>query len=61
MEFKIACVGTQMYGDRGLILHDKSVPEQSTIGFHDNDFKKMIRAPDSKRNGIKSIKIKNRD
>ena len=53
MEFKIAVVGTKMYGDIGLISDDPSVPKQLTKGFRDDDFKKMIRAPDSKRNGIK--------
>lgn len=53
MEFKIACVGTQMYGDIGLISHDKDKPTQNSKGFHDDDFKKLIRAPDSRHNEIK--------
>ena len=53
MEFKIACVGTKMYGDLALISNDPDAPKQQEKGFRDDDFKKMIRAPDTKRNGIK--------
>ena len=28
MEFKIACVGTNMYGDLGLISNDPAIPKQ---------------------------------
>ena len=60
MEFKIACIGTTMYGDRGLVLNDPTIPPQSTKGFRDDNLKKLIRAPDSHRNQIKSIFVKDR-
>jgi len=61
MEFKVACVGTQMYGDLSLLSHDRDKPAKREKGFHDDDFKKMIRAPDSRHNAIKPVYIKDRE
>lgn len=36
MEFKIAVIGTKMYGDIGLIVNDPSRPPQTEKGFHDS-------------------------
>ena len=41
-----------MFGDLGLISNDPSIPKQESKGFRDDDFKKMIRSPDSRKNGI---------
>lgn len=35
MEFKIAVIGSKMYGDLGLIIKDPTRPPQSSKGFED--------------------------
>lgn len=35
MEFKIACIGQQMYGDLTLISKDPNAQPQTEKGFHD--------------------------
>lgn len=42
MEFKIAVIGTKMYGDLGLILNDPARPPQSEKGFKDDALTKLV-------------------
>ena len=42
MEFKIAVIGSRMYGDLGLIIKDPLRPPQEEKGFRDNDLTKLI-------------------
>ncbi len=42
MEFKIAVIGSRMYGDIGLILNDPSKPPQSEKGFRDDVLTKLV-------------------
>lgn len=42
MEFKIAVIGSKLYGDLGLIIKDPSRPPQVLKGFHDTDLKNLI-------------------
>lgn len=42
MEFKIAVIGTKMYGDLGLILNDPSRPPQTQKGFRDDTLTKLV-------------------
>ncbi len=37
MEFKIAVIGSRMYGDLGLIINDPNRPPQINKGFLDKD------------------------
>jgi magnesium-transporting ATPase (P-type) len=60
MEFKIAVIGSKMYGDLGLVIKDPSRPPQSEKGFHDEELRQMV----SKGNGnyaVKDMTIKDRD
>ena len=36
MEFKIAVIGTKLYGDLGLVIKDPKRPPQTLKGFHDD-------------------------
>lgn len=36
MEFKIAVIGSKMFGDLGLIIKDPTRPPQDAKGFHDD-------------------------
>lgn len=42
MEFKIAVIGTKMYGDLGLIIKDPSRPPQTEKGFRDDTLKRLV-------------------
>lgn len=59
MEFKIAAIGTHLYGDVKLILprneEDDFPMQEEVIGFKDDDLKKMLLSPDTKHNAIQSI------
>lgn len=60
MEFKIAVIGSKMYGDLGLVIKDPSRPPQSEKGFHDEELRQMV----TKGNGnyaVKDMTIKDRD
>jgi hypothetical protein len=37
MEFKIAVIGKQIYGDIGLVINDPNRPPQAEKGFHDKE------------------------
>jgi magnesium-transporting ATPase (P-type) len=61
MEFKIACVGTHLYGDLALISKDSERPPQAEKGFRDDHFKHIIRHPDNPhKNTIKEVHVKDR-
>ena len=42
MEFKIAVIGTKMYGDLGLIINDPERPAQIQKGFRDDALTKLV-------------------
>lgn len=42
MEFKIAVIGSRMYGDLGLIINDPLKPPQSEKGFRDDVLTKLV-------------------
>lgn len=42
MEFKIAVIGTKMYGDLGLIIDDPQRPPQVEKGFRDDELTKLV-------------------
>ena len=42
MEFKIAVIGSKMYGDLGLIMKDPNRPPQAEKGFRDDSLTKLI-------------------
>jgi len=42
MEFKIAVIGSKMYGDLGLIIKDHNYPPQTEKGFHDETLNGLI-------------------
>ena len=42
MEFKIAVIGTKLYGDLGLIIKDPRRPPQTLKGFHDDELSNLI-------------------
>lgn len=42
MEFKIAVIGSKMYGDLGLIINDPNRPPQKEKGFNDLELKTLI-------------------
>lgn len=42
MEFKIAVIGTKMYGDLGLIISDPERPPQNSKGFHDEELAQLV-------------------
>lgn len=42
MEFKIAVIGSKMYGDLGLIMNDPNRPPQDEKGFRDDGLTKLI-------------------
>ncbi len=42
MEFKIACIGQQMYGDLSLIQKNKDLLPQKEKGFYDENLTKLI-------------------
>jgi hypothetical protein len=42
MEFKIAVIGTKLYGDLGLIIKDPKRPPQTEKGFHDDDLTNLL-------------------
>lgn len=43
MEFKIAVIGKQLYGDLGLVIDDPARPPQAEKGFHDRELEAMMR------------------
>ena len=43
MEFKIAVIGSRMYGDLGLVIKDPLRPPQEEKGFRDDDLTKLIQ------------------
>lgn len=42
MEFKIAVIGSKLYGDLGLIIKDATRPPQTAKGFNDEELKALI-------------------
>lgn len=42
MEFKIAVIGTKMYGDLGLIIDDPQRPPQVEKGFRDDELTNLV-------------------
>ncbi len=42
MEFKIACIGQNMFGDLALISKDPNAEPQTEKGFHDDKLAKLI-------------------
>jgi hypothetical protein len=42
MEFKIAVIGQQIFGDLGLIVKDPARPPQTEKGFHDADLTALL-------------------
>ena len=42
MEFKIAVIGTKLYGDLGLVIKDPTRPPQTEKGFHDDSLMGLI-------------------
>ena len=59
MQFKIAVIGSQMYGDLGLVIKNRDRPPQTAKGFHDDDLRNII----TKGQGsfaVKDIVVKDR-
>lgn len=42
MEFKIAVIGSKLYGDLGLVIRDPKRPPQTAKGFNDDDLKNIV-------------------
>ena len=42
MEFKIAVIGSKMFGDLGLIMNDPNMPPQTEKGFRDDKLTQLI-------------------
>lgn len=42
MEFKIACIGEQMYGDLALISKDPNAQPQTEKGFQDKALERLV-------------------
>ena len=42
MEFKIAVIGSIIYGDKSLIIQDKEAKKVNLRGFHDDGLRKIL-------------------
>ena len=60
MEFKIAVIGTKLYGDLGLIIKDPRRPPQTLKGFHDDDLHNLI-TKGANNHPINEIHVKDKE
>lgn len=59
MEFKIAVIGSRMYGDLGLIIKDPSRPPQAAKGFNDEELAELVRSGNNNF-AVQNIVVKDR-
>ena len=60
MEFKIAVIGSKLYGDLGLVIKDPKRPPQTLKGFHDDELQGLI-TKGTNNNSINEIAVKDRE
>ncbi len=60
MEFKIACIGDQMYGDLSLIQNNPNIPPQTQKGFYDSNLTRLLATGQGNRNLRNPITITNK-
>lgn len=60
MEFKIAVIGSKMYGDLGLIIRDPKRPPQEEKGFRDEELKSLVEKG-ANNIAVKDVFVKNRE
>ncbi len=61
MEFKIACVGQQMYGDLALISKDPEAQAQVEKGFCDDKLTKLINSAEGNAPLPRPITVTNKE
>lgn len=60
MEFKIAVIGTKMFGDLGLVIKDPKRPPQTEKGFHDEELYNLVNKG-ANNHSINEITVKDKD
>lgn len=60
MEFKIACIGQNMFGDLALISKDGKAKPQTEKGFHDDNLTKLIVKGEGNGPLLKPITVTNK-
>jgi magnesium-transporting ATPase (P-type) len=62
MEFKIAVIGNQIYGDIGLVRPNPNKPPQKEVGFKDDELARLMKSRGEEGNSpVRGITIKNKE
>jgi magnesium-transporting ATPase (P-type) len=62
MEFKIAVIGSRIYGDIGLVRPNPKIPPQTEVGFRDDELTRLMKTRNEEVNTqIREITIKNKE
>jgi hypothetical protein len=62
MEFKIAVIGSRIYGDIGLVRPNPNNPPQNEVGFKDDELTRLMKSRTEEGNAqIREITIKNKE